>query len=455
MSAENEKRTDVILSVRNVSKCFEMYEKPAHRLYQTLCAGRKKFYKEFWALRDISFDVRRGECIGIIGRNGAGKSTLLQIITGTLAPTSGTIETRGRIAALLELGSGFNPEFTGRENVYLNGAILGLSRREIDARYDDILAFADIGDFIDQPVKTYSSGMMMRLAFAVNAFVDADVLIVDEALSVGDALFQQKCLMRMREILDGGASLLFVSHSTATVEEICGNALYLKSGRQMAFGKSSEVVERYLKDMNQGLCRSLANAANGASAAETKANTSLAEPAPPSDVLSAADFRDEDFFKGRNLGVRYGTRRAVVCGVEVLDAHGAPRDSFATGDLIVFRMHVKAADDVAECCCNLRVSTAHGVGVVHLSTLERGVRFCLKAGERVAVDFSVVNVFGGGRVFALKAGLTSVPSGVIGDHEILDCIECAGTFSSENAKEHPIWELVEVPAQIVVREARA
>ena len=176
--------SDIVLSVKNVSKCFEMYEKPVHRLYQTLCAGKKKFYKEFWALRDISFDVHRGECVGIIGRNGAGKSTLLQIITGTLAPTGGSVSLKGRVAALLELGSGFNPEFTGRENVYLNGSILGLTHEEIDARYQDIIAFADIGDFISQPVKTYSSGMMVRLAFAVNAFVDPDVLIVDEALAV-------------------------------------------------------------------------------------------------------------------------------------------------------------------------------------------------------------------------------------------------------------------------------
>ena len=174
--------SDVVLSVKNVSKCFEMYEKPVHRLYQTLCAGRYRFYKEFWALKGISFDVRRGECVGIIGKNGAGKSTLLQIITGTLTQTSGEVHVAGRVAALLELGSGFNPEFTGRENVYLNASILGLSHEETSSRFQSILDFADIGDFIDQPVKTYSSGMMVRLAFAVQILTDPDVLIVDEAL---------------------------------------------------------------------------------------------------------------------------------------------------------------------------------------------------------------------------------------------------------------------------------
>ena len=238
---------DIVLSVRNVSKCFEMYEKPVHRLCQTLCAGKKKFYKEFWALRDISFDVHRGECVGIIGRNGAGKSTLLQIVTGTLAPTSGEVSVNGRIAALLELGSGFNPEFTGRENVYLNGSILGLSKREIDARYDDILAFADIGDFIDQPVKTYSSGMMVRLAFAVNVFVDPEILIVDEALAVGDAEFQLKCANRMRQLIDDKVTILFVSHDVNAVRAYCSSALWLVGGQVRSLGDVKEVTSRYME----------------------------------------------------------------------------------------------------------------------------------------------------------------------------------------------------------------
>ncbi len=240
---------DVVLSVRNVSKCYEMYAKPVHRLYQTLCAGHHRFYKEFWALKDISFDVRRGECVGIIGRNGVGKSTLLQIITGTLAPTAGTVSVKGRVAALLELGSGFNPEFTGRENVYLNGSILGLSRKEIDERYDEIVEFADIGDFIDQPVKTYSSGMMVRLAFAVNVFVDPEVLIVDEALAVGDAAFQHKCFMRMDRLKEKGVTLILVTHDTGTVKERCSRAIYLKDHTVKCDGESARVVAEYMRDL--------------------------------------------------------------------------------------------------------------------------------------------------------------------------------------------------------------
>ena len=242
---------DVVLSVRNISKCFEIYEKPVHRLYQTLLAGRRKFYKEFWALKDVSFDVRRGECVGIVGKNGAGKSTLLQIITGTLAPSSGEVQVRGRVAALLELGSGFNPEFTGRDNVYLNASILGLSRREIDERYDDIVAFADIGDFVDQPVKTYSSGMLVRLAFAVVAHVDADILIVDEALSVGDAFFQQKCMRFMRKFM-ADHTLLFVSHDTGAVAGFCQRGILLNCGNVELIADAKTVVQRYLKNLYAG-----------------------------------------------------------------------------------------------------------------------------------------------------------------------------------------------------------
>ena len=200
---------DSAISIKNISKFFEIYEKPSHRLWQMLYHGRKRFYRPFWALQDISFEVKRGECVGIIGRNGAGKSTLLQIITGTLSPSSGTVECNGRVAALLELGSGFNPEFTGQENVYLNASILGLTKEEIDAKYDDIVAFADIGEFINQPVKSYSSGMAVRLAFAVVAHVDADILIVDEALSVGDAFFTQKCMRFLRQFMEKN-TVLFV-----------------------------------------------------------------------------------------------------------------------------------------------------------------------------------------------------------------------------------------------------
>ncbi len=244
MSSDN---NDIVLSVKNVSKCYEMYGKPSHRLWQTLSMGRKTFYKEFWALRDINFEIKKGECVGIIGRNGAGKSTLLQIITGTLQPTAGSVEVKGRVAALLELGSGFNPEFTGRENVYMNASILGLTKAEIDARFDEIVTFADIGDFIEQPVKTYSSGMMVRLAFAVQVVVEPDILIVDEALAVGDALFQRKCYARMEQLIEKGMTLILVTHDTDTVKRICKRTIFLKSGQQAFDGSAEDGVLEYMR----------------------------------------------------------------------------------------------------------------------------------------------------------------------------------------------------------------
>jgi lipopolysaccharide transport system ATP-binding protein len=223
-----------------------MYEKPHHRLLQMLNRGKKKLSRDFWALHDVSFEVRKGETIGIIGRNGSGKSTLLQLICGTLNPTSGEVHTSGRIAALLELGSGFNPEFTGRENVFLNAALLGLTRDEISERYESIVEFADIGDFIDQPVKTYSSGMIVRLAFAVQAQISPDILIVDEALAVGDARFQAKCFARLNQLKDQGTSILLVTHSSEQIVSHCSRAILLDGGRMIDSGEPRAVVNRYL-----------------------------------------------------------------------------------------------------------------------------------------------------------------------------------------------------------------
>lgn len=247
-TTEGSTDVDVAIELRDVGKTFEIYERPIDRLLQMVCRGRKNFYRSFTALRDINLTIRRGECVGIVGRNGAGKSTLLQIIAGTLAPTTGTVRTCGRVAALLELGSGFNPEFTGRENVYLNAAILGLSTEEIDARYSDIVEFADIGEFIDQPVRSYSSGMVMRLAFAVIAHVDADILIVDEALAVGDAHFTQKCMRFLRYFMEKH-TLLFVSHDTAAVQSLCSRAIWLKGGTVVMAATPKEVTRKYLEDI--------------------------------------------------------------------------------------------------------------------------------------------------------------------------------------------------------------
>ena len=244
----------IAVSVQHVSKCYEMYATPRDRLKQfvypyiknILGLSKIKYFQEFWSLKDITFELKRGETLGIIGRNGSGKSTLLQIICGTLTPTAGSVQTHGRVAALLELGSGFNPEFTGRENIYLNAAVLGLTKIEIDARIDKIIAFAEIGPFIDLPVKIYSSGMYVKLAFAVIAHVDADILIVDEALAVGDAVFVQKCMRFIRDFQQRG-TLLFVSHDVASVQNICETGLWLVNGEMKKLGSSVDVANAYLQ----------------------------------------------------------------------------------------------------------------------------------------------------------------------------------------------------------------
>lgn len=248
--------SDLAIRVINLSKCYQIYETPRDRLKQfvmprvrrMLGKSNKQYFREFWALKDVSFEIKKGETVGIIGRNGSGKSTLLQMICGTLTPTNGSIQTNGRIAALLELGSGFNPEFTGRENIYLNAAVLGLTKHEIDLRYDDIVNFAEIGEFLNQPVKTYSSGMLMRLAFSVAINTSPEVLIVDEALAVGDFQFQNKCYKKIKAIKDLGTTIILVTHDLTAISQFCDWAILISNGKKISTGKTSKVINDFKQD---------------------------------------------------------------------------------------------------------------------------------------------------------------------------------------------------------------
>ena len=323
VEADGPVHSDVVIRVENLSKCYQIYDKPQHRLWQGFFRGHRQFFREFWALKDVSFDVGKGETVGIIGRNGSGKSTLLQMICGTLTPTAGSIDVRGRVGALLELGAGFNPEFTGRENVYMNGAVLGLSTSEIDARFEDIVAFADIGDFIEQPVKTYSSGMFVRLGFAVVAHVDADVLVIDEALAVGDMAFQAKCMARIRGMMEAGVTVLFVSHDVGAVKALCKRALYLDGGRTVSYGKAADVAGLYVarshKEINKALGATPIAAANEIA------------PATTSELGVTALSHHQAFVVRTNaaedLGSeakRYGDGRVSVLDVKLLDSSRQP-----------------------------------------------------------------------------------------------------------------------------------
>ena len=328
---------EIAISVTGVSKYFEIYDKPSHRLWQMLCRGKKQYFRPFWALSDINFEVPRGESVGIIGRNGAGKSTLLQIVTGTLAPSSGEVHVRGRIAALLELGSGFNPDFTGRENVYLNASILGLSRDEINAKYDDIAAFADIGEFMEQPVKSYSSGMVVRLGFAVMAHVDADVLIVDEALAVGDAFFTQKCMRFLRRFMQDN-TILFVSHDASAVNSLCERAILLEQGRVKLMGPAKEVTEQYLEDVFESVQgKSLLPETTGDSGPPAVLAENVAEDFRDmrQDFINSTPLRNDiEVFRFDELGVSFGKGGVTIENAALLNEQGHPLSWVVGGEIV-------------------------------------------------------------------------------------------------------------------------
>ncbi|MGC7846717.1 ABC transporter ATP-binding protein [Desulforudis sp. 1088] len=341
---------DIAIRVSNLSKCYFIYDRPQDRLKQSIIprlqrlVGRqpKNYFREFWALRDVSFEVKKGETVGIIGRNGSGKSTLLQIICGTLTPTSGTVETNGRIAALLELGSGFNPEFTGRENVYMNGAVLGLSKEEIDARFDDIAAFADIGEFMEQPVKTYSSGMYVRLAFAVNIMSQPEIMIVDEALAVGDMNFQAKCMTALTRIQKAGATVLFVSHDIGAVKSLCSRAIHLERGELKSVGTAADVAEHYVRmmreEMNEEQRRFVRIPTTFPAIKEKTESTS-----PPTQCKG---FKESEDFDRRVEQFRYGSGGARVTYVELLNTDDEPINSVEFNQEVRIKIYFKSHSDL-------------------------------------------------------------------------------------------------------------
>lgn len=359
--------SDIAIRVENLSKCYQIYDKPHDRLKQSLYPrlqrlvgqSTKQYHREFWALKGVSFEVRKGETVGIIGRNGSGKSTLLQIICGTLTPTGGSVETKGRIAALLELGSGFNPEFTGRENVYMNAAVLGLSKAEVDDRFDDIAAFADIGQFIEQPVKTYSSGMSVRLAFAVQAQIDPNILIVDEALSVGDAKFQAKCFARLQQLKENGTSVLLVTHSGEQIVTHCSFAVLLNDGAQLETGEPRRVVNHYM-DLLFGK-EKIAISPSPAQSSDTLAQVATQVEAPYQ-LSEACDVFETR--AGYNVHeYRWGDGTASILDFYLI-ADGKPYPSAITaGQTITLAMSVKYHRDLLRPIVGITIKTKDGVTV--------------------------------------------------------------------------------------------
>lgn len=430
-SAASHPAAELAIDVRNVSKSYRIYPRPFDRFRQALAWGRRQYYREFWALHEVSLTVRRGETVGIIGRNGSGKSTLLQIIAGTLAPTGGEVCVGGRVAALLELGSGFHAEATGRENVFMNGAILGLSQAQIAERYDDIVAFAEIGEFLEQPVKTYSSGMVVRLAFAVAAHVSADILIVDEALSVGDEGFQRKCFSWLERFRERGGTLLFVTHGAQTVVKLCDRALLLERGARLAIGDSKPVVDVYQKLLYgthaqqeaviaalrrvDGRAELLPHDERAAPDAEVHPEESErgaecppeADPAAPVEA-SAARF-DANLI--RPPETTYGNGEAEILDPAMHDAHGRRANVLDCGQTCSWRYRVRF-DRAAEAVnFGVLLKTTDGVEVAGTSSGHLGQRLArVESGQIVEVAFAFRLNLAPGTYF-LNSGVSCIRDG--------------------------------------------
>jgi lipopolysaccharide transport system ATP-binding protein len=353
----------------NVSKSYSIYAAPRDRLKELATFQTRRFHTEFWALRDVSFEIQRGETFCVVGENGSGKSTLLQICAGILAPTSGTAIAHGRVAALLELGSGFNPEFSGKDNVYLNGAILGLSHKDMDRRFPDIEAFAEIGNFIHQPVKTYSSGMAVRLAFAVAIHVDPEVLLVDEALAVGDIYFRQRCMRKVHELRQRGVTILFVSHATGDVKALGDRAMWLEKGIVKALGRTDLVVSQYLAAMSEKDRVYQAHEFPLVEAGNLQAPEEIVEEIP-------------------NVDHRFGDGKAEIIGITVLDAEGSRLSSLSPDSTIVVRISVRAKASLDRPIVGFMLRNHLGVDFAGTNTArERQDLPPMIAGDVCTVDF--------------------------------------------------------------------
>lgn len=355
--------SDSIISISGVSKCFRIYEKSSDRLKQFFVGRWKQVFSEFWALYDVSFEIPRGACYGIVGRNGAGKSTLLQIIAGTLTPSSGEVNVRGRVAALLELGTGFNPDFSGRENIFLNAAILGLSKAQIEERFERIVAFADIGTFLEQPVKTYSTGMMVRLAFAVAVHVDPEVLIIDEALAVGDAKFQAKCFRKFQDFREADKTILFVTHSTELIVRHCDQAILLEKGRLLRIGDPKSVSNYYL-DMLFGAAKNDTTTCPIDPAATSLVEKGVEFPLKqPSETKRGASFEERlESRPGYNAGeYRWGVRGAEILDCVLTDQEGRRTNHFNASGVCKAVVTVLFHENIARPIYALTLKTPDGV----------------------------------------------------------------------------------------------
>jgi lipopolysaccharide transport system ATP-binding protein len=436
---------EIAISLKDVSKCFLRYNRPIDRLKEVLFPG-KKGSDEFWALRDINLEIPKGQTVGIVGRNGSGKSTMLQIIAGTLTPTTGEVSVKGRVSALLELGSGFNPEFTGTQNVFFNGRLLGLTQKEIEDKYDDIASFADIGDFIEQPVKTYSSGMFVRLAFAVAVNVDPEILIVDEALAVGDVVFQHRCMRRMRALMDSGVTTLFVSHDSGAIKTLCNSAVMIHDGKIYTTGLPNKVIIDYLKlvtDLELGLSQQIQSEYKSKQTQiEDLENQSKAA------VNDALSINSDNFVPKI---VRRGSGKARIEEVKLLnhlreDCGDSP--IFGFNEEIFLEIILKVYEPLKSCIVGFFVCDKNGNEIIGSNTFEENIPIGkLEVGDELKIEFKFK--------VPLKATSYSVTVAGSETYEALtfDWIDNAIVFQvlpSDTGKR--VFSLVDLPMEVAVKK---
>ena len=411
---------EVAISVNNVSKMYKLYDNPMDRLKESLGLSRKKKYKEHYALNDVSFQVRKGETVGIIGTNGSGKSTILKIITGVLNPTQGQVVVDGRISALLELGAGFNGEYSGIENVYLNGTMIGFSKEEIDAKLQDILDFADIGDFVNQPVKTYSSGMFVRLAFAVAINIEPEILIVDEALSVGDVFFQAKCYRKFEEFKEMGKTILFVSHDLSSIGKYCDRVVLLNKGKKLAEGDAKEMVNLYR--------RVLVNQYEEPEEIQEEESTnSISEQEKEEKVEKVFNQpQQEDLMKAQlNLNpevLEYGSKLAEIEDFSIRDDTGMITNVIEKGKIFSVDMKIRFQEDISEPIFAFTLKDLKGTEITGTNTMYENIPVALqKKGDVRHITFT--------QKMPLEAG------------EYMLCLGCTGYHQGEFTVFHRLYDV--------------
>ena len=419
----------IAIKAEHLTKIYRIYERDIDRLKEAFHPFHKRYSRDFYALNDISFEIGRGENVGLVGKNGAGKSTLLKIITGVVTPSSGKLEVNGRIASLLELGAGFNPEMTGIENIYMNGLLVGHSHSVMDKKIDDIIAFADIGDFIRQPVKTYSSGMFARLAFAVNAFVEPDILIVDEALSVGDAFFQSKCMDKMRSMIRGGVTVIFVSHDTFAIKNLCERAFLMKAGKILMDAPARDVVETYRNmllesrgeltlEQSQRQSELLENLRGGQKTfAEEKISVESLE-------------RGKEIFMKNATYQRIGDKRAVFENVQLLNLDGEIISEVIFGQEVILRMVVRFQKDVECLGMGYHIRNATGIDLIYTDSRfsETKAIFDARAGEVYVIDWKF-KVELRQEMYDIACVISTPLDETLSSAEMCDFVPCALQFS--------------------------